>query len=146
MIVVLEFDDGVIHSVSESVKSYDIDFYDVLEEALSIGFGALGRNDINQFRVHGLRNRDLDAYRAFSVNVARWLDNMRFLSHSEPPSFIRRDSSPAGAVKPGKRLPAFCKRRGRSSGPDHSLILLCDISESIKYYLTSLFEYATLPE
>jgi hypothetical protein len=85
MNVIVEFDDGVIHSVSESVKSYDIDFYDVLEEALSIGFGALGRDDINQFRVHGLRNRDLDAYRAFSQNIARWLYDMRLLNGFEQP-------------------------------------------------------------
>jgi len=117
MIVVLEFDDFDVNIVNESVKNYDIDFHDVLGEVIGLGFSALNL-EIRQYRVAGERDRSLEAYRAFSVNVARWLYNMRFLSHSEPPSFIRRDSSPAGAVKPGKRLPAFCKRRGRSSGRD----------------------------
>jgi hypothetical protein len=86
MIVVLEFDDFDVNLINGSVKSYDIDFHDVLGEIIGLGFSALNF-EIRQYRVAGERDRSLEAYRAFSVNIARWLDDTRFLSDSEPPSF-----------------------------------------------------------
>jgi hypothetical protein len=75
MKVIVEFDDCAIAGVNESVKSYDMDFYDIFEDALSIGFDVLGLDGIHQYRVEGLRDRDLDAYRVHSQNYERWLND-----------------------------------------------------------------------
>jgi hypothetical protein len=77
--IIVEFDDPDIFSVNESVKPYDMDFYDLFEDALSIGFCVLGLDDVHQFLVYGLRDRDLAAYRAFSENYEKWLNDRLFL-------------------------------------------------------------------
>ena len=72
MEIMIYFDDPDVEAMNNLLKPYDMDFYDLLDEALTVGMDAVGLDSIKQFDVQGGRNRDFVAYKNYGKNVEKW--------------------------------------------------------------------------